>query len=768
MLHKVMLINRREKMKLFLKKVLVKERVMKKIVLVMMAFISSLHADCVVVGRNYTTPGIIDGDLIIDGGSLVISSPGDMVVNGDVKISSGFIFMAPGTGQLRVFGDVVVTNTGGSASIVTHNAIEVSGALVTHSTYGQANITTTGGGSLGIISAERIATDGLMDAGIYTQSNLTVVAEVDLRSSMSSAALQVAQQYSPVILTAGRVVINAYDDGSIRAGKVNIIGDIYAYSQTSSTEITASNENIYARSITTSAYWDSPLIAMGGIEVPGNIRLIGVHDNAVVTALGSSITAGSLMSDAYYDVAVTAVGDILANGDIILKSSNGAASIYSTYGSLIALSIATKAPYGDASIDALTDINVRRSISTDGLYDAYVYSDAGNILALSITTSAGANASVDANKSVLVKRNITTNSVNERANVFCARGDICASDISSTASMDASVQAMHDLVVNDGIQTKSFWTDAQVHAQENISARFISTNALHDAHVAVVNGSINVTGDIETQTASSLGSVTANDGNLFARSIKEINGSSAIGATQGAFKVFPDQNATYLDIKNSEFYLDADRVWNTQLDVYGSCTLNGNGKLLQFGTGGGIVVTPGATLYLNNIVLDNVAGTAIRCYDNASTLSLNHVTWNQAGDVTWAYGSLQFFGDCILAGPGTSFSYDCAATSTIHTNSNFVIDKGVTFKYNAASANQLVMLDATSILKFNGGLLQVMQDLQLTQGTLALDDYVKFTMDSGKTLYFGDGLGDNLLLDFYLGFQWDVLGALVNNNVDAG
>jgi hypothetical protein len=194
----------------------------------------SLFAETISIVGDYTAPGDITGDLVINNGSINITSAGDLIVRGDLKVTGGYIFMGPSAGKLRVFGNLIVTNTlqNGSASIHVHENIDVSGAIIVKSEFGDANITTTGAtGSAGDIYAESIITCGYDEANVYAGRALNVAGKVDVTSTTSDAFVE----SNRLTIDVGSIATHAYGKAYVKAPFANGSVTVYGKIETEST-----------------------------------------------------------------------------------------------------------------------------------------------------------------------------------------------------------------------------------------------------------------------------------------------------------------------------------------------------------------------------------------------------------------------------------------------------------------------------------------------------------------------------------------------------
>jgi hypothetical protein len=735
---------------------------------------SNIFAETLIVSGNYTTPADIFGDLIITNGSININSAGDLLVRGDLKINGGSVFMGPSAGKLRVFGDLIVTNTlpNGDASIIVHDDIEVTGAIITRSLYDDADISTTGASSNGSITAESISTNGYDNAEIYTRGSIEVVGQIATNSSTNDAFIRSLLGS----IYAGSITTNASGSGRVRASNswIRVIGSIVTRGGGGGSAIRAEGF-LSAAEIDTLSSGNAYVYTNDfGASVVGTLKTKSTSGYAYVTVDGN-LEAGSMILEADDHVNVTVDNSIEVRGDIVMKSETSTGRIESTTGHIYAGSISTNAQ-GVAYMFsyATPGIVVRRGIQTNSTANqAYVRArTSGDIIASRITTNGDNRSYVESIGMIDVGGAINTrsfggSSLDSEAYVEASGGDLSAESIFTDGDAESYVSSTGNIDVKDIIKTKSSANVAYVSASNDLSARSIETDGDDSGYVNSTNGNITVAGDIRTNSTSGNTYVKALNGNITARSIKTMgvaDDSIQAAAGSGEFQWFPDRTDTAVTIKDSEFYLDKDHTLPTLLSLDGSCTFNGNGHRLELSGSSGLLVKSGSSVLLKNILIDNVVNNSIRCEDDTATLSIRDVIMSQSASTTWSNGSLQIFGHCEIQGAGTGFYYDSSETSTIHQNSTLSIGDGVIFGYIYASArNNFTMVDDTSRFHFDNSTLLALEDVDLLLGTAVFDREVLFQSDSGKTIYFGNGTSaDDLALEFHLRSRFDLSGTFTN------
>jgi hypothetical protein len=252
-----------------------------------------------------------------------------------------------------------------------------------------------------------------------------------------------------------------------------------------------------------------------------------------------------------------------------------------------------------------------------------------------------------------------------------------------------------------------------------------------------------------------LGTITTNTGGFF----DNVRGGTPGDVTDNGGIVFDDNKITLIDT------IEIDYTWT----ITEKATLNGDGHKIIFGTDGAIFVRGrNASLLIKNAIVEDVSGNQIRCSDNTTTLSVEDVVWIQDANYSFSKGTISVNGEWLVTGADTSFTYSSDQTSTIQQNAELIFDRNVTFSYDSPAATNVAMIDATSILHFNGSTLKAEDNLRLTKGKIIFDDNTTFDIDTGKTIYFGNNSApDNVTLRFDTDSQFVITGAgtLVNQNV---
>ena len=171
---------------------------------------------------------------------------------------------------------------------------------------------------------------------------------------------------------------------------------------------------------------------------------------------------------------------------------------------------------------------------------------------------------------------------------------------------------------------------------------------------------------------------------------------------------------------------------SSSLRLRNRCKIDGQGKRITLQGNGEIDVLPGGNLTIENAEIWGVKKNNVRCFSDRGAITFRNCYLYLAQDYTFSSGS--FFVDDHFVITGTNkFIYTTGLTSTIGSSSMFFFDLGTTLSYNprVANPNLIFMTDMTSNLYLNGcTLYSTRTGLQLSSGTLIIDDTVTFTSEA--------------------------------------
>ncbi len=745
---------------------------------------------------DITSAATISGDVVLIDSSINIETAGNLIINGDLKIFDGKILMGSSVGNLKVYGDLILTNTksGENATIITHGDIVVIGRIIVRSTLGEARITTTGASAKGKIEAESISTWGFQDSSVRARDDINTVGEISTKSDVGDGRVQsdTGKIYTGSILTHAYEIAGVYANTTITS-----VGEISTKSYNNVADVSGLT-GLYAYKITASAKDDTQIYGgSGDVDVRGDITVRVHSEDGGDTPLarvrsGGTIRAVNILIDGDENSLLQTIGSghIFVDGDIVLRSKNGYSRVISDNGYIRTSNITTSCQ-GDSYVKADLWLDIARNIdlfSQDG--SAYVECaggtlGSGKINACSINTYGKTDCYIKTTEGPILCRGII--------NTKSSAGDAYVSATSSTGGGVRAIDILTDgyssgyiTCVNSGdvkakdvIRTRSSNGTAYVKGYTDVTSRSINTYGNTDSYVQAENGSIIVDEDIFTKSTTAGAYVYALNGDVDARGIKtraasgqdysiksKASAAGGGGTLSGHYKLFADGADAALTLKDSELYFDRDYEWDTQLSLDGTCTINGNGHQMIFGSEGAIIIKSGSSLMLKNVALNKLGGTAIRFEDDTGTLSIHNVNLTLTSNMTFTNGALKIYGDLLITGSGTNLSYLSAKESKINANSSLIFGSGVSLYYGAGSNSLLAMEDRTSRLHLNGSSIYAQEDVRLINGTLVFDNSVTFSAYAGKNIYFGNSVGgNNLSFEHHLRSRFIKHGNLVDNNV---
>ncbi len=253
-----------------------------------------------------------------------------------------------------------------------------------------------------------------------------------------------------------------------------------------------------------------------------------------------------------------------------------------------------------------------------------------------------------------------------------------------------------------------------------------------------------------------------------------------------------DKLYLYNFISKSLFFKDIKLIMSNKLVIngpilfQGSCSINGNNKIIDFSSTGSMLITEGAQLSIENATLTGLKGDKIHCTHDSSALVLNNVHWIQDETTTFSMGSI-LFQDAIRMSGSSIFAYQSSQTSTIAVDSVLKLSPGFTFSYDPSinSKDLLYFEDYSSELILNRSFLATTTvGMNLKKGTMIIendanlssekrafglseDDFIQ--IDEGINL--GDGISS--VNDFYVhilpGAELNLLsGSLNYRNIQSG
>jgi hypothetical protein len=207
-------------------------------------------------------------------------------------------------------------------------------------------------------------------------------------------------------------------------------------------------------------------------------------------------------------------------------------------------------------------------------------------------------------------------------------------------------------------------------------------------------------------------------------------------------------------------YVTLNGTWTLQ----GNTIVQGNGNVLDLNKTGKLVIADGANVAFRNLKICGITSEQIQCLGGTSSLTLDSLVWDQAGDYVFTQGHLNIMHDVIMKG-SSIFAYQSGQTSLILSESSLCFDQGFTFSYDpttVASKELLLFEDSSATLILDGATLYVtVTGLTLKNGSIEIihnstissevqtifdSDGNTLLLDEGITLGGGTGLDDMELL----------------------
>lgn len=215
-------------------------------------------------------------------------------------------------------------------------------------------------------------------------------------------------------------------------------------------------------------------------------------------------------------------------------------------------------------------------------------------------------------------------------------------------------------------------------------------------------------------------------------------------------------------------------IRDSQITFTGTCVFDGNSGHLTLEGSTVIIVGAGSQLTLRDITIRKVNGSKIRNTDNTGKIVFDNVHLILDSNYSFTRGSFDVHNTLILDGDGFAFNYQVDLQSTITSNSQLILQNGVTFNYapTIASKTLLQLLDATSSLMINGATFATTTTaIQLTKGNLFIEGK-SFLSNAGtvaaQAIEFGDGANaaNNLTVEWLPAAKLELVqGFLRNRNV---
>jgi len=191
----------------------------------------------------------------------------------------------------------------------------------------------------------------------------------------------------------------------------------------------------------------------------------------------------------------------------------------------------------------------------------------------------------------------------------------------------------------------------------------------------------------------------------------------------------------------------------SEMTFSGDWIIHGYRNEIDLKDTGNIVVASGSTLHFKNLMLKNVCGNNIRCFDDSAKIIFDDNSVIMDADYSFTVGSLEFFRGVEFKGVATFF-YESGLTSTINKYTNLRFYPDTSFSLGRKEVNgrePLYFQDRSAELMLdNATLVVTTSGMRLTRGKVILNRSVDTDLKSTSStngLMLGDGTieGDVIL-----------------------
>jgi len=211
----------------------------------------------------------------------------------------------------------------------------------------------------------------------------------------------------------------------------------------------------------------------------------------------------------------------------------------------------------------------------------------------------------------------------------------------------------------------------------------------------------------------------------------------------------PGSSTDLLTFDDVTLVFNSNVLANKNWKIKNACKIVGNGKKLTIGGDVTIELDPGAHLMLQDVCLDDVQVSNLKCLTDNATITFCDSMLQLSRDFTFSRGSMVFEHDVVISGT-VKFNYTTAEQSTISQDSTLYLTHGLTFSYDALNGNKnlIVMEDETSSLYLDGATLySTWTGLRLSGGKLLVDNKVTLSSEGRNT---GEAMELNSDLDVHV------------------
>ena len=228
------------------------------------------------------------------------------------------------------------------------------------------------------------------------------------------------------------------------------------------------------------------------------------------------------------------------------------------------------------------------------------------------------------------------------------------------------------------------------------------------------------------------------------------------------------------DCSSGYVALRSNLALNAQWTFSGNATIYGTNNVIIMGKGGSIKVERGSHLNLKDLTIKGLGPSSLWCADNAASISLDNVWFDQDADYTFSRGSFDINDMCVLSGQDKVFNYSSAMPSLIKSRATLCLDRDFTFAYAPpiASSTLFGLQDESSkLILEEATLYSTATGLQLTKGCLEIQDHCYLASEAltkSNGIILGDGVSsaNDIMLDIHPGANIELFsGYVVYKNI---
>ena len=212
------------------------------------------------------------------------------------------------------------------------------------------------------------------------------------------------------------------------------------------------------------------------------------------------------------------------------------------------------------------------------------------------------------------------------------------------------------------------------------------------------------------------------------------SGYIAYGEDASSYKTYVSRVLRQLPLvlQDANLYFKTNVTLTTTLYVKGTCKINTKGRQFNIVPAASVLIRPGGQLIFEDVDLRGLAGSKIRCMNNAGSLVLRKSGVELSGAYTFSQGSILFDQEVLIT--GTNILHYCSPlTSTIARKSSLYLSTGFTFSYAPVnSKTDLLYFDGTrSVLYCDGATLYAKSTgIQFKKGTMMIDKTTTFATET--------------------------------------